>query len=123
MVDQVEMTPEMIKEYHSILEDPDEEKNRFCVRIERGPFAGLGVAFGRFQMADKENEDGTTGVRFEYDFIDIPPDMVGVDFEDGDHQNFKIDNLRLLCPNCYLSYNGLFPNSKRFCKCFIKHKA
>jgi len=41
---------------------------------------------------------------------------LGVDFEDGNHENFKIDNLRLLCPNCYLSYNGRFPSSKTFCK-------
>ena len=89
MVDQVELTPEMIREYHSILEDPDKEKNRFCVRIEKGPFAGLGVAFGRFQLADEQNEDGTTGVRFEYDFIDIPPDMVGVDFEDEEGEELE----------------------------------
>ena len=41
---------------------------------------------------------------------------LGVDFEDGNHENFKIDNLRLLCPNCYLSFNGRFPSSKTFCK-------
>ena len=41
---------------------------------------------------------------------------LGIDFKDGNHENFKIDNLRLLCPNCYLSYNGRFPSSKTFCK-------
>ena len=41
---------------------------------------------------------------------------LGIDFKDGNHKNFKIDNLRLLCPNCYLSYNGRFPGSKTFCK-------
>ena len=41
---------------------------------------------------------------------------LGVDFEDGNHDNFKIDNLRLLCPNCYLSFNGRFSSSKMFCK-------
>ena len=41
---------------------------------------------------------------------------LGLDFEDGNHQNFKIDNLRLLCPNCYLSFNGRFHGSKTFCK-------
>jgi hypothetical protein len=41
---------------------------------------------------------------------------LSIDFKDGDHQNFKIDNLRFLCPNCYLSYNGYFKNSKVFCK-------
>ena len=41
---------------------------------------------------------------------------LGIDFKDGNHENFKIDNLRLLCPNCYLSNNGHFHNSKLFCK-------
>ena len=41
---------------------------------------------------------------------------LAIDFKDGDHSNFKIDNLRFLCPNCYLSYNGYFKNSKTFCK-------
>jgi len=88
MEEQMEMTPEQIKKYHSVLPDPD-EKDRYCIRIEKGPFAGLGVAYGRFQMAEKEQEDGTTGVRFEYDFIDIPPEMVGVDFEDEEGEELE----------------------------------
>ena len=39
-----------------------------------------------------------------------------LDFIDGNTQNFSIDNLRLLCPNCYLSFNGRFDKSKMFCK-------
>ena len=84
----MEMTPEQIKKYHSVLPDPD-EKDRYCIRIEKGPFAGLVVAYGRFQMAEEEHEDGTTGVRFEYDFIDIPPEMVGVDFEDEEGEELE----------------------------------
>ena len=41
---------------------------------------------------------------------------LNLDFIDGDTKNYKIDNLRLLCPNCYLSYNGRFDKSKLFCK-------
>ena len=41
---------------------------------------------------------------------------LGVDFIDGEHQNFLLDNIRLLCANCYLSFNGMFEKSKRFCK-------
>ena len=71
MVEQMEipaeMTPIQIKEYHSVFPDPD-EKDRLCVRIEKGLFAGLGVAYGKFQLSDKENDDGTTKVRYEYDF-------------------------------------------------------
>ena len=88
MEEQMEMTSEQIKNYHSVLPDPD-EKDRYCIRIEKGPFAGLGVAYGRFQMAEEEQEDGTTGVRFEYDFIDIPPEMVGVDFEDEEGEELE----------------------------------
>ena len=88
MEEQMEMTPEQIKNYHSVLPDPD-EKDRYCIRIEKGPFTGLVVAYGRFQMAEEEHEDGTTGVRFEYDFIDIPPEMVGVDFEDEEGEELE----------------------------------
>ena len=41
---------------------------------------------------------------------------LNIDFVDGHNKNFKVENLRLLCPNCYLSFNGMFHNSKYFCK-------
>ena len=41
---------------------------------------------------------------------------LNLDFKDGNTKNFKMDNLRLLCPNCYLSFNGRFDKSKMFCK-------
>jgi hypothetical protein len=39
-----------------------------------------------------------------------------IDFENGNHKDFSAENVRLLCPNCYLSYNGFFMASKTFCK-------
>ena len=39
-----------------------------------------------------------------------------LDFVDENLENRSINNLRLLCPNCYLSFNGMFHNSKYFCK-------
>ncbi len=41
---------------------------------------------------------------------------LNMDFIDGDSHNYSLDNMRLLCPNCYLSFNGTFPKSKVFCK-------
>ena len=76
-----EMTLEQIKKYHSRVPDPD-EKERLCVRIEKGPFAGIDVAYGRFQLSDKDNDDGTSKVRFEYDMIKIPPDLKDKEFSD-----------------------------------------
>ena len=87
MVEQMEnlteMSPIQIKEYHSVFPDPD-EKDRLCVRIEKGPFAGLGIAYGKFQLSDKESDDGTTKVRYEYDMIEIPPDMKDKEFSDDE---------------------------------------
>ena len=87
MVEQMENLTEMtqiqIKEYHSVFPDPD-EKDRLCIRIEKGPFAGLGIAYGKFQLSDKENDDGTTKVRYEYDMIEIPPDMKDKEFSDDE---------------------------------------
>ena len=83
-----EMTLEQIKEYHSRVPDPD-DKERLCVRIERGPFAGIDIAYGRFQMADKDNDDGTSKVRFEYDMIKIPPDLMDKEFSDEEGDTFE----------------------------------
>ena len=41
---------------------------------------------------------------------------LNLDFIDGDSKNQKFENMRLLCPNCYLSNNGQFQSSKLFCK-------
>ena len=76
-----EMTPQKLKKYHSVFPDP-EEKDRLCIRIEHGPFSGLGIAFGGIQLAEEENPDGTTRVKFEYDMVDIPPEMTDKDFSD-----------------------------------------
>ena len=76
-----EMTPQKLKKYHSVFPDP-EEKDRLCIRIEHGLFSGLGIAFGGIQLAEEENSDGTTRVKFEYDMVDIPPEMTDKDFSD-----------------------------------------
>jgi len=41
---------------------------------------------------------------------------LGLDFLDGDSSHTTLENMRLLCPNCYLSNNGVLHNSKVFCK-------
>ena len=51
-----------------------------------------------------------------YNEIVINKDGVAllIDFIDGDNDNTRLENIRLLCPNCYLSYNGHFPSSSTF---------
>ena len=41
---------------------------------------------------------------------------LGVDFKDGNSKNWLLGNIRLLCANCYYSFNAYFPSAKKFCK-------
>ncbi len=41
---------------------------------------------------------------------------LNLDFKDGDINNKKFDNLRLICANCYFNNVGDFPSAKKFCK-------
>ena len=41
---------------------------------------------------------------------------LAIDFKDGNSSNTTMSNIRLLCPNCYLSFNGHFPSSGVFYK-------
>ena len=41
---------------------------------------------------------------------------LGIDFEDGNSKNWLLENIRLLCSNCYYSFNAYFPSAKKFCK-------
>ena len=89
MVEQMEMTEQELKSSYRLMNEDPENKNRACVFIEKGPFAGITVAYGKFQMADEENEDGSTKCRFEYDMIGIPPDMVEQEFTDEEGAKFE----------------------------------
>ena len=53
-----------------------------------------------------------------YNEVNINDNKVclNIDFVDGDSKNLSLENIRFLCANCYLSYNGTFPKSKVFCK-------
>ena len=39
-----------------------------------------------------------------------------LDFIDGSSDNKSLENMRLLCPNCFFVYNGYFYSSKKFVK-------
>ena len=53
-----------------------------------------------------------------YNEIVMGKDKVALrlDYEDGDVTNNNLINIRLLCPNCFLSHNGHMPSSERFYK-------
>ena len=78
----------------------------------------------RYSLATLKNRLIEEGYALEecshcgYNETNIATDKVCLmlDFIDDDKDNKQLDNLRLLCPNCYLSFNGSFPKSSTFCK-------
>lgn len=81
-----------LKELYTLLPEDPEGKNRACILLERGPFAGITVALGNFRLIDDDGQevpepDPETGMSslsatFEYDMIGIPPDLMGKEFTD-----------------------------------------
>ena len=61
----------------------------------------------------KENECEQCGYAEEHIIFKIVPLLI--EYTDGNENNCTFDNIRLLCPNCFLSCNGFLPNSKKFC--------
>ena len=59
------------------------------MKMEMYPFAGITVSFGKFQLAENEEKDGTIKARYEYEMIGIPPDFEGREFTDEEGENFE----------------------------------
>ena len=75
----------------------------------------LGLGYLKNRLIDEGwteeecNSCGYNEVVFKKDRV-----LLRIDFIDGNRDNLSIDNIRLLCPNCYFSYNGKFPSSGNF---------
>ena len=54
-----------------------------------------------------------TGLKI-YKIITKDKVLLRLDFVDGNRDNYEMSNLRLLCPNCFLSFNGWFPSAGNF---------
>lgn len=89
-----------LKEYYSLLSEDPEGKNRACIRIERGPFAGITIALGNFKLIDADGEEiveesgeetemTSLSASYEYDMIGIPPDLLGKTFTDEDGEQLE----------------------------------
>ena len=61
----------------------------------------------------KPNECEQCGYAEHHITLNVVPLLI--EFSDGNESNYHFDNLRLLCPNCFLSFNGFLPNSRKFC--------
>ena len=67
-------------------------------------------------ISDGWSEEECNSCGYNEIVIDRKSVALLLDFIDGDDENTKLDNIRLLCPNCYLSYNGQMPSAGFFYK-------
>ena len=67
-------------------------------------------------ISDGWAEEACSSCGYNEIVIDRESVALLLDFIDGNDENTKLDNIRLLCPNCYLSYNGQMPSAGIFYK-------
>ena len=64
--------------YRFVNHPNDPKADYRCVEILYGDFSGLVYRYGRFKIGGKDNPDETRTVQYEYDVIDVPDKIKGV---------------------------------------------
>lgn len=85
-----EMTPTELKEWYSLVPDPDNaDAEYWCMRLEKGDFAGVIYKYGEIGIRPELNEDGTLPVKFEFDILFIPEELRTKEFGDEVKKEFE----------------------------------
>jgi hypothetical protein len=65
------------------------EKDEFWIKLQNCKYEGLVYRYGRMQLAEKENDDGTLPMRFEYDIISVPEELEDMEFPEEEKVDFE----------------------------------
>ena len=85
-----EVPEESLKEWYSLVPDPDNaDADYWCIRLDKGDYAGLVYKYGEIGVSPSLNQDGTLPVNFEYDILFIPEDLRKKEFADEKKQEFE----------------------------------
>ena len=66
-----------IKEYYTIIPD-----SGGAVKIVDGPFEGLIYKYGEFKLTRPKSEDEQPAMQYDFDIVEIPPDLENMRFPD-----------------------------------------
>ena len=81
---------ESLKEWYSLVPDPyDTDTDYWCMKLEKGEFAGIVYKYGDIGISQKVNEDGTLPVNFEYDILFVPEELRKKEFINEKKQEFE----------------------------------
>jgi outer membrane protease len=89
MEQQIEMFDgSAIDEYYEFIKHPEDE-DKGAVQITRGPFLGLIYNYGEYKFTKVDEETGNPSVMFSFNVLDIPEEMVGVEYPDEMKESFS----------------------------------
>ena len=77
-----------INEYYDYIPLP-ETPDKGAVRIKSGPFAGMVYTYGDYKFSKVDEDTGTPSVQFSFNVLDIPEEMVGVEYPDEMKESFS----------------------------------
>jgi hypothetical protein len=77
-----------IKDYYEYIPHP-ETPEKGAVRIVFGPFTGLIYTYGDYKFSKVDEDTGAPSVRFSFNVLDIPEEMVGVEYPDEMKKSFS----------------------------------
>jgi hypothetical protein len=77
-----------IEEYYEFTKHPDDPE-QLAVRITRGPFVGLIYNYEEYKFVKIDEETGSPSVRFAFNILEVPEEMVDVKFPDEMQGSFN----------------------------------
>jgi hypothetical protein len=77
-----------INEYYKFIKHPEDEE-KGAVQLTRGPFDGLIYNYGEYKFTKVDEETGNPSVLFSFNVLDIPEEMVGVEYPDEMKESFS----------------------------------
>lgn len=79
-----------IKQNYEFVRHPDDPTAKYhCIKLLQGQFAGLIYRYGRFQIAGRDNPDSSRTIQYEYDVIQVPDNIKGVEYSDEEERIFS----------------------------------
>ena len=78
------------KEFYRLVPDPSSPDDEYyCIELTQGEYKGLVYKYGDVHVNRELNEDGTLPVKFEYDIVYVPEDLLKKEFEDEKKHEFE----------------------------------
>lgn len=97
-----------IEEYFTLIARLDEDENptqQLNVLIEKGPFKGCVIEYGKMQMQSSDDDEEEVRMMFEYNIVKVPDELKNVKFTDEQGEEFEVLVGNILMTLLHKTYN------------------